>query len=81
MLFEPGQFRLLQGVAQERGQSVSALIRQAVQATYLQGEREQRFEAVRELAAMNLPIADWEQIERESVERWTSPSCSAEAMS
>jgi hypothetical protein len=40
-----------------------------VNQVYLQSAVDERLEAVRALAAMQLPVADWEQMERESVER------------
>ncbi len=51
-------------------ESVGALIRKAVEQTYLtsdsESEQKQRKAIIAQLAAMNLPVADWEQMERES---------------
>jgi hypothetical protein len=58
-------------VAEARGESVGELIRRAVDEVYFQGERERRRAAVKRMAAMSLPVADWEQMERESI-RWSS---------
>lgn len=68
MLFEPYQLRQLQDIAEARGESVGALIRKAVEMVYLEHEQNDRLKAVRELAAMSLPVADWEHMERESIE-------------
>lgn len=69
VLFSEPQIQQLQVIAEARGESVGALIRQAVDTVYLHGERARRLEAVRQMAAMSLPVADWEQMERESI-RW-----------
>ena len=57
----------LQQIAQERERPVSVLIREAVQKTYLSSPAVTPSEAVQRMAAMRLPVADWEQMERESV--------------
>ena len=71
VLLSPQQLQRLQDIADARGESVGALIRQAVEMVYLQGDHERRRDAVRRMAAMSLPVADWEQMERESI-RWCS---------
>ena len=71
VLFSRQQLRDLQRLALSEGESVGALIRRAVEQTYFEQEREDRLQAVRELAAMDLPVSDWEQMERESVESVT----------
>ena len=71
VLLSPHQLRQLRSVAQARGESLGELIRRAVDEVYLQGERERRRAAVRRMAAMSLPVADWEQMECESI-RWSS---------
>ena len=53
VLFEPRQVRDLQRLAGERGESVGALIRRAVEQAYFEQEREDRLAAVRELAAIH----------------------------
>jgi hypothetical protein len=70
VLLSPEQLRQLQTVAATRGESVGALVRRAVDEVYLQGERERKRAAVRRMAAMSLPVSDWEEMERESI-RWT----------
>ena len=69
VLLSPQQLQRLQDIADARGESVGALIRQAVDMVYLKGDHERRRDAVRRMAAMSLPVADWEQMERESI-RW-----------
>ncbi len=71
VLLEPFQYQRLEEIARQRDRSVGALIREAIEQTYLQGAADDRIAAVRALAAMRLPVADWEQMERESTEENT----------
>jgi predicted DNA-binding ribbon-helix-helix protein len=71
VLLEPFQYQRLEEIARQRDRSVGALIREAIDQTYLQGAVKDRLAAVRVLAAMQLPVADWEQMERESTEEVT----------
>ena len=68
VLFSPDQFACLHAIADARGESMGALIRKAVESTYLRQERQMRLAAVDQMAALQLPVGDWEQLERESVE-------------
>jgi hypothetical protein len=70
VLFDPAQVSRLQRIAESEGKSVGALIRDAVERTYLEGDRAERLAAVERMGAMALPVADWEQMERESVDRY-----------
>lgn len=70
VLFEPGQVARLQAIAEAEGKSVGALIREAVARTYLEPDRAERLEAVRRMAKMDLPVSDWEQMEREATNRY-----------
>jgi len=72
VLLDPFQYQRLDELARQRDQSMGALIREAIDHVYLQSAVEERLGAVRALAAMELPVADWEQMERESVEETTS---------
>lgn len=65
-LLSPHEAERLQSLAVARGESVQALVRRAVETVYFQDDRAARLQALRELAAMNLPVADWETMERES---------------
>ena len=67
VLFSPQQYARLETIARAQGTSVGALIRQAVEKLYLQSAGAERLQAVRRMAAMRLPVADWEQMERESM--------------
>jgi len=68
VLLSPGQYARLKEISRARGKSVGSLIRQAVQKQYLDTSREGRLAAVEEMAGLRLPVSDWEQMERESVE-------------
>jgi predicted transcriptional regulator len=68
VLFSPAQYARLQEIARARGESVGSLVRQAVQQQYLDNSRAERLAAVEKMAAFRLPVSDWEQMERESVE-------------
>jgi hypothetical protein len=67
VLLSPDQLARLQTIAQTRGESAGALIRKAVEVVYLRPQPEKRREAVKRMAALSLPVSDWEQIERESI--------------
>lgn len=67
VLLEPPQFARLEEIAKVRKSSVGALIREAVEKEYFRTDRKERLAAVERMAAMTLPVADWEQMERESI--------------
>lgn len=67
VLFSPQQVARLEAIAREQGESLGGVIRKAVEQVYFQPEREARLKAVERMAALRLPVADWEQMERESM--------------
>jgi hypothetical protein len=67
LLFPPDFHEYLSRLAHQRGVSLGKLVRRACEAQYGLVSRESRLAAVRELAAMSLPVRDPEQMERESV--------------
>ena len=71
ILLDPFQYQRLDEIARQCNRSMGALIREAIDRVYLQRNMDERLEAVRALAAMQLPVADWEQMEWESVEETT----------
>lgn len=71
VLVAPAQLARLRAIARRQRTSVGALVREAVEAKYFESDTERRVAAVERLAAMSLPVADWEQMERESV-RWAT---------
>jgi predicted transcriptional regulator len=72
VLLDQFQYQRLDEIARQRDRSMGALIREAIDQVYLQSAMGERLGAVRALAAMQLPVADWEQMERESVEETIS---------
>ena len=70
VLFDPVQVARLQALAESEGRSVGALIREAVERAYLDPDRAARLDAVEQMARLALPVADWQQMERESAERY-----------
>lgn len=71
VLFSAEQLARIRALARREGRSVGSLIREAVEVQYLADDQARRLDAVRRLAAMRLPVDDWETMERESI-RWTS---------
>ena len=65
ILFSPKVYRQLENVAKKQGTSVAHLVRQAAIQQYLLPDRKVRQQAVEALVAMNLPVADWPQMEHE----------------
>jgi len=68
VLLDPFQYQRLDEIARQRNCSIETLIREAIDRVYLHNAIEERLEAVRTLAAMQLPVTDWEQMAQESVE-------------
>jgi hypothetical protein len=71
VLLTPAQRARLARIAQREGQSLGAVIRDAIDAYTLQRARP-RHEAVQSLFSQNAPVADWElmkaEIERGALE-------------
>jgi uncharacterized protein involved in type VI secretion and phage assembly len=65
ILLTEDQYRLLRQEAAERKSSIGMLVREAVAKRYAARSREARLAAWRRLSEMNLPVADWEQMEAE----------------
>jgi hypothetical protein len=65
------QYRLLDDYAREQGKTVSALLRESLERTLLASlEQRRRQAALRRLTGQQLPVADWEEMERELEKRW-----------
>lgn len=62
------QYELLLQVAKKKKKTVSALVRQAVEAECLEEElRATRQHALKNLLSLNAPVSDWEKMEGEIV--------------
>ena len=62
------QFALLSRLSEAQGKPVSALVREAVERTYVDRVQcERRHAALAMLLALEAPVADWEQMEAEIV--------------
>ncbi len=60
------QYQLLLEVAQERGKSLSVLIREAIEAAYFkEAALRRRLAALQRLLSLKAPVADWEEMEAE----------------
>lgn len=67
VLFPPELHARLTRLAELRGSSLGALVREACRERYGLVSEEERLEAVRELEALSLPVGEPEDLERESV--------------
>jgi len=65
ILFSEEQLELLKKIAGEKGTSMGALIREAVEKVYLKGIKYQRLEIAKRLINMQLPVDEWEKMEEE----------------
>lgn len=68
LLLTPEQYKRLEAIAGAEGISIGALIRRAIDRLQGPSRQPKRLKAVRRIAAMSLPVGDWEQMERESME-------------
>jgi hypothetical protein len=75
--FSPEEVDRLRAIAEARGESLAGIIREAVTETYFRPGETERLEAVRLMGEMRLPVADWEQMERESSEGYPVEDVSA----
>lgn len=67
ILFPLEMYDQLTVLARKRNSSVGALVREACWVQYFRTSREERVAAVKDLAALNLPVDSWEEMETESV--------------
>jgi predicted transcriptional regulator len=67
ILLSKGLHRQLSQLAQERGQSLGELVRQACERQYGMADADARLAAVEAMAAMRLPVGPVEQMIAESV--------------
>jgi hypothetical protein len=67
ILLSPALHRQLTQLAEERGQSLGELVRQACERQYGPADRDGRLAAVEALAALRLPVGPVEEMIAESV--------------
>ncbi len=68
VLFKPEQFKELKKKATARKESIGELIREAVEEKYLSKTlTKEKIAAAKKIAAMELPVSDWEEMEKEIV--------------
>lgn len=74
VLLPEKQWDELTYIAAEQKESVGHMIRQAISTVYFPQSQEdniaERLQIIDELVQFNLPIADWEQMEEESTDRY-----------
>lgn len=66
VLLSEEQYERLTREARARGESMGSLIREAVDRAY-DDDRERKLKLVEEIAAMNLPVSDWDEMEEEII--------------
>jgi Ribbon-helix-helix protein, copG family len=77
ILLSPALHRQLTQLAEQRGQSLGELVRQACERQYGPADRDGRLAAVEALAALRLPVGPVEEMIAESVpEPKDLPDCS-----
>lgn len=72
VLLSEEQVQALRRHSRSTGKSMGALIREAVDRTYLLAEGEERAHALGRLLSMELPVDDWPQMEQQIVSSYTS---------
>lgn len=70
ILFSPEQYALLRQKAKKAGKSIGMLVREAVEQVYLAKIKLEKKKAAEDLIKMNLPVADWEEMEKEIEEAY-----------
>jgi predicted transcriptional regulator len=67
------QYAKLAELAQSTGKPISVLVREAVEATYLERRtRQRRMAALDELLSLDAPVGEWPEMEQEIVNGATS---------
>ena len=65
ILMEPAEYQQLEVLADREGVSVAELVREAVRERYLDAPP-RKTEAAARIAAMTLPVVEWEDIDQEA---------------
>lgn len=67
ILFSPELYKRLYRLAKQKGVSIGELVRSACESQYGLAPRDDRLEAVRDLAALALPVGQVREMKEESV--------------
>jgi len=67
ILMEPEEYRRLQSLARREKTSVGELVRRAVHECYFTSPADRR-RAVEEIVSLELPLANWDEMEQEILE-------------
>jgi hypothetical protein len=60
------QYEMLTQLAEQEQKPLSVLLREAIEQTYFtEIDRQRRRQALKDILALNAPVADWEQMEEE----------------
>jgi predicted DNA-binding protein len=68
ILLPEEEYRRLLELAHEEGRSLGSVVREAVAKYHSTSSRERRLAAVRRMAEMRLPVADWPQLEEDIIQ-------------
>ena len=68
ILFPPPLYKRLKLLAKVKGVSVGKLIREAVIERYGLRDEEESLRQVQAIGEMSLPVANWEKMERETIQ-------------
>ncbi len=65
VLFDPQQYGLIEQIARSRGETLGALVRQAVEQQYLRPTLEQRKAAVRNILGQEVDFGPWDEVKKD----------------
>ena len=78
LLLPETHWQELLNIALREQRTVARLIREAIVQTYhlqgLSGEKSAKLQMIEEMSQMNLPVANWEEMEQEAMNRYESLS-------
>ncbi|MDI6690229.1 MAG: CopG family transcriptional regulator [Actinomycetota bacterium] len=76
ILLSPEEQKRLEEIARQRHTSIGSLIRKALHQTYIKEPLKAREKAAEYLCSLELPVDEWEKMEKEIIEGTSfTPSC------
>ena len=67
-VLSPKQHEMLVAIARQQSKPLSVLVREAIEKAYFEeAERERRRAALADLLALDVPVADWTEMEAEII--------------